>query len=301
MSLDQEPNILKIQIRGFDVMHTGPAKTKLTRTLANFIKGSPILLIACGGVTNPAGVGPDGAAGAQGQGYSLAGEWVGLYKAKQTDTSTVRETKAKLTIEPTGNLIGQFKLELPAYDSANVTAMYRDFAGKSLMIDITASNFSTLGLTGSKTDLPYELVGDALELGNERFTLKLARQGKTQEDTSNSTNNGSTSLAPSSDLVGRWTCQDSSRYAWKINMKSSTNFAVDILDTVGTQASVWMDGSATTTAQGSLYTATLRIDASDVTKYVGKTLILTQKEKDTATLTKPDERTPTLACVRTKA
>jgi hypothetical protein len=230
----------------------------------------------------------------------LAGEWLGLYKAKQTDTSGVRETKAKLTIEPTGNLIGQFKLELPAYDSANVTAMYRDFAGKSLMIDITASNFSTLGLTGSKTDLPYELVGDALELGNERFTLKLARQGKSPENTSNA-NSGATTPTSSNDLTGRWTCQDSSRYAWKVNVKSATTFAIDILDTAGSQASVWMDGTATTATQGTLSTATLRIDASDVTKYVGKTLILSQKEKDSATLAKPDERTPSLSCSRTNA
>lgn len=274
--------------------------SQLVRILGGLLQGAPLLLIGCGGVTTPTGVGPDGTNGGQAQGYSLAGEWLGLYKAKQTDTSGVRETKAKLTIEPTGNLIGQFKLELPAYDSANVTAMYRDFAGKSLMIDITASNFSTLGLTGSKTDLPYELVGDALELGNERFTLKLARQGKSPENTGNA-NSGATMPTSSSDLTGRWTCQDSSRYAWKVNMKSATTFAIDILDTAGSQASVWMDGTATTTSQGTLSTATLRIDASDVTKYVGKTLILSQKEKDSATLAKPDERTASLSCSRTNA
>lgn len=280
-------------------MQTGKAHKKHARMIVCFMRVAPILPLGCGGVTTPAGVGPNGEAPAQGQGYSLAGEWLGLYKAKQTDASTVRETKAKLTIEPTGSLIGQFKLELPAYDSANVSAMYRDFAGKSLMIDITASNFSTLGLTGSKTDLPYELVGDTLELGNERFTLKLARQGKTQEDSSSPAKNGGATPASSNDLVGRWTCQDSSRYAWRINMKSPTLFALDIVDTVGTQASVWMDGSATSATLGSLYSATLRIEASDVLKYVGKTLTLTQKEKDSASLTKPDERSPALACVRT--
>lgn len=286
-------------MRGFLVSLFSSNRSKLGFAVFHLFRGVPFLIVGCGGMTTPAGVGPDGSNGAQGQGYSLAGEWEGLYKSKQNDASSIKETKAKLTIEPTGNLIGQFKLELPAYDSANVTALYRDFAGKSLMIDITASNFSTLGLTGSKTDLPYELVGDALELGNERFTLKLARQGKAQESTGN-TNTGSSSPTNSSDLVGRWTCQDSTRYAWKINMKSPSSFAIDIIDTIGSQASVWMDGTASVASQGALSTATLKIEASDVTKYVGKNLFLTQKERDLATLTKPDERSSSLSCARTK-
>jgi hypothetical protein len=60
-----------------------------------------------------------------------------------------------------------------------------------------------------------------------------------------------------------------------------------------------MDGSAITTAQGTLSTATLRVDGSDVTKYLGKTLIFSQKEKDISTLTKPDETTASLSCTRT--
>lgn len=258
----------------------------------------PLLFAGCGAIGGQPGIGPDGARNDMGSTYSLAGAWEGLYKTKQIETTGVRETKAKVTLESTGDLVGIFKLELPAYEAANVTGSYRDFAGKSLMIDITSSNFSALGLTGSKTDLPYDLVGDALELSTDRFALKLTRLGKAPES---SPPQGSSATSPglSGDLLGRWTCQDSSRYVWKIHIKTSTHFAADVMDSAGAQASVWMDGAVTLTPGDSLMTGALRVEASDVPKYVGKILTITSKDKDMATLTHADERAGPLTCRRT--
>ena len=267
--------------------------------LGFLLYSSLLALTACGGITGQPGIGADGSGGGKGASYSLAGEWQGLYKAKQTETSGVRETNAKVTVEPTGDLIGNFKLELPSYQGANVSGTYRDFAGKSMIIDIASSNFSALGLTGSKTDLPYDLVGDALEFSNDRFALKLTRQGNQQtKDVPLTQTSGTGSQGASRDLLGRWTCQDGSRFVWKLNIKTSNTFAIDVLDSAGAQASMWMDGVATITPAANLYTANLRVEASDVPKYVGKTYVINQTDKDAATLVHNEERGGALTCSR---
>ena len=71
--------------------------------------------------------------------------------------------------------------EIPPGHDAYVEGSYRDFQGKSLMLKVKKSTVSTVGNDGTTTDLSYGLVGNDLELYNDRVLIRLQRPGSSTD------------------------------------------------------------------------------------------------------------------------
>ncbi len=197
-------------------------------------------LCACGAGEGAAGGGGPGSSGDAKEGGSwLTGDWKGNYKSKDKETDDVtalRETSAEATFKETETRTGEFTIKLPALDKVSVSGIYHDFQGKSLLLEIKQSNLSTIGSPNSSTDMDYDLVGDALELHNERITIRLVRgTGSGDEDVEDGED-------PNKDkVVDDWLCRDANAFSWKIEIKEAT-FALDVFDPTGSRESVWMRG-----------------------------------------------------------
>ncbi len=197
-------------------------------------------LCACGAGEGAVGGGGPGSSGDATEGGSwLTGDWKGNYKAKakETDDATaLRETSAEATFKETETRTGEFTIKLPALDKVAVSGIYHDFQGKSLLLDIKESNLSTIGSPNSSTDMDYDLVGDALELHNERITIRLVR------GTGPSDGGGKDGEDPNKDMVvDDWLCRDANEFSWKIEI-SEAAFSLDVFDPTGARESVWMKG-----------------------------------------------------------
>jgi len=169
----------------------------------------------------------------------LTGAWKGNYKNKAAEEgSSLRETGAQAVFKETEPRAGEFTLKLPALDKVQVTGTYHDFQGKSLLLEIKESNLSTVGSPNSTTEMSYDLVGDALELFNDRITIRLVR-GEAAKD-GDSADDGAKD--PNQDVViDDWLCKDGNGFNWKIKIEDST-FALDVFDPSGARESVSMKG-----------------------------------------------------------
>jgi hypothetical protein len=223
------------------------------------------VLCACGmgeGV-NGGGPGGGGSGDATEGGSWLGGDWKGTYKNKEIEEgSALRETTAVATFKETAARAGEFEIKLPLLENVAVKGTYHDFQSKSLLLEITESNLSTIGAPKSTTELAYDLVGDGLELHNDRITIRLVR-GET--DASGNQNGKD----PNQDMiVDDWLCRDANGFSWKFDIGES-RFAVDVFDPSGGRKSIWMKGDVKITRGQTDADAVLTVTSAEDTSYVG--------------------------------
>ena len=213
------------------------------------------------------GAGPDGGHGQPGSGGtgpgsgSFLGAWSGTFSSRGSDgTSGLRDTPAAIHFVAQDDRSGAFDLSLSQVKNAVVKGSYRNFADRSLLFDIKESNVSTIGATGSRTKLDFELVGDSLSLRNDRVELTLIRDGNpddsggsgsggsSENGTRNSeahTANGAAHSDPkaSDPYLGFWSCVDRAGNTWKLHLREHDSFTADIFAPAGDRSPLWIDGS----------------------------------------------------------
>jgi len=220
------------------------------------------------------GASGDGAAGqggdGDGQGTWLAGDWSGDYKSTQAAAgASLSETSVKATFKETGDHAGDFTFELPLLDKVYVKGTYNDFQGKSLLLNVKESTLSTIGTPGVPTDMNYELVGNSLELSNDRVSLRLLRTGDGSGSDQKSNTDDATADEP---LLGRWACTDKAGDSWQLYVKSITAFSIDIYPPGGSSSSLWLDGGVAIPVGQSDTDGVLTVTSSANSKYVGMEL-----------------------------
>lgn len=227
----------------------------------------------------------------------LTGDWTGNYKNKDAEEgSSLRETTAKATFKITedGKRVGDFVFDFPLLEDVKVSGTFRDFAGKSLMLTIKHSDISTIGNSGSTTDMSYDLVGDSLELYNERVRLRLVREGEATDDGGDEGDDGEQKA--SNPLFYRWTCNDARGYVWEVNVKDASKFTIDVFEDNG--ASLWMDGSVALQAEGAAFNAALTVTSAQIAKYEGMELQARLTGAYSMELKRLGQNGETMGCVR---
>lgn len=215
-----------------------------------------------------------GVTGAEGNGPSsgdaksswLTGGWKGNYKNKEAEEgTTLRETTAEATFTETEALTGEFEIKLPALDNVSVKGIYHDFQGKSLLLEIKESSLSTIGSPNSSTDMDYDLVGDALELHNDRITIRLVRTAEEAAD-----DEADDEAGKKKDVaIDDWLCRDGQGFNWKIDLKE-TSFALDVFDPDGARESLAMKGDVKITRGSTDADVVLTVtSSSEKDKYKG--------------------------------
>jgi hypothetical protein len=214
---------------------------------------------ACGTGTSPESI-SGGEPG--GSNTGILGAWEGIYISKTVNNSQ-QEAPINVVFDGSSEESGRFSMRLIQTDSANVKGTFRNFAGKSLILSLQESSVSTLGLTGSTTDLPYDLTGNSLQLANDRVTIKLSRSGQNQQ---NPTNKSPADTSPVG-LYGRWKCKDDLGKVWSSNIRPEDKFSIDVSNPNSGQSYLWLDGRVEKGAQGT--PDLLVVERSSQPKYKG--------------------------------
>lgn len=181
-----------------------------------------------------------------------------------------------MNFEGTSEEEGRFLMRLIQTENANVKGTFRNFAGKSLILAIQESTVSTLGLTGSTTDLPYDLTGNSLQISNDRVTLKLMRSGQNQVGPSGS----KAPVEGPVGIYGRWKCKDNLGKIWSSNIRPEDKFSIDVSDPSNGQSYLWLDGRVEKGSQG--VPDLLIVERSSQSKYKG--LVLKTEKSDESNL-----------------
>lgn len=175
----------------------------------------------------------------------IIGLWDGILITKSAigtienpKPSGIQEVPVTMKIEGKSDKEGAFAIILKNVENAIVKGSFRNFAGKSLILSITDSNVSYLGLNGSNTDLPYELTGNSLLFSNEKMTLKLTKI--VEKDKEKETPGEANSAAVG--VFSRWKCQDSNNKVWVLNIKPDKTFNLDIASEKTSRKFLWLDG-----------------------------------------------------------
>ncbi len=213
----------------------------------------------CGTGTTPEAI-SGGEAG--GSNTGILGTWEGIYISK-TVGNNQQEAPINVVFEGSSEEAGRFSMRLTQTENANVKGTFRNFAGKSLILSLQESSVSTLGLTGSTTDLPYDLTGNSLQLANERVTIKLARAGQNQQNPTNKPAAEPTSVG----VYGRWKCKDDLGKVWSSNIRPEDKFSIDVSNPSGGQSYLWLDGRLEKGVQGT--PDLLVVERSSQAKYKG--------------------------------
>ncbi len=193
---------------------------------------------------------------------SLGGSWGGIYKSKVTDgSSELRQSQATLLLEEASPQGGKLTLKLTDFNGVGVTANYKVFDNKTLLLEILESNFSPMGLSGKSAVLNYELLGNSLSLSNDTLSILLVRE----EDSKPKTPDGS---EPQESYLGRWQCRDQANSLWIFNLRTKEQFFLEIYPQGGNQRGIWMSG----TMSEALPDYALKITKSDIAKYQGMEL-----------------------------
>jgi hypothetical protein len=217
-----------------------------------------LVSFGCGGdATSPGAVG-GGETGPASAG--ILGIWEGLYISKTLGLNQ-QESTAVVTFEGETESQGRFTINLAQIENASVKGVFKNFAGKSLILNVEESSVSTLGLTGATTDLPYELTGHSLQLGNDRVTLKLTRKGDGPKGP------GKNPAEKPTGLYGRWKCNDALAKIWSVNIRSENRFSIDVTEPNNGQSYLWLDGRVAKAAQGE--NSLLIVEKSSNPKYKG--------------------------------
>jgi hypothetical protein len=262
--------------------------------------------VACKGAGNQVG---GGAPGTQGNGDAagdagdwLHGEWTGNYVNKEADAgSTLKETTAHAVFVVDEDSVdsGTFEFTLPMLDDVHVSGTFRDFARKSLMLKINESNLSAVGLSGASTSLDYDMVGDALELSNDRVVFRLLRGGD-GDDGDDDDDEDDGDGVPS--LLGAWSCDDAHGHTWRVNMRSAEAFSIDVYDSGSTSAGIRMDGGVVAAAGDTLEAGALEVTWCNVADYVGMKLSAERRGNDELRLARlaadSSEETEVMFCAR---
>jgi hypothetical protein len=169
-----------------------------------------------------------------------------------------------------------------------VVASYRIFDNRTLLLDITESNLSAIGLSGKSAILNYELIGDSLSISNESLTLMLVRIESSNQpsDTTDKTSSDS--------MLGRWQCRDQAGSLWIVNIRSEELFFIEIYAQSGTQRGIWMTGDLT----GNQEALKFKVTKSDVSKYQGMELYGTVSRDGSTLDLKRKDTSETLICLR---
>lgn len=201
----------------------------------------------------------------------LFGEWTGTYAKKTSDDAAARSpttVKAVFKAVRESELAGDFEFAFPLLDGVKVKGTFVDFARRKLHFTIEESNFSSLGLAGSVTPLNYDLVGNSLEISDERILIELTRDG------ARGTDGGKTQdPAAQGPLGGRWVCTDQAGRRWAFQVRSATQFFLDV--TEAGAAALQLDGQVdllTATTEAKAYDAVLTVTGGNSTKYKGLVL-----------------------------
>lgn len=225
-------------------------------------------LAACDSGTGVNGGPAEGGGPASGDARSswLTGGWKGNYKNKEAEEgTTLRETTAEATFKETEALTGEFEIKLPALENVSVKGTYHDFQGKSLLLEIVESSLSTIGSPNSSTDMDYQLVGDALELHNDRITIRLVRSADEQASEEDEAAAGKKKDV----AIDDWLCRDGQGFNWKIDLRE-TFFALDVFDPNGARQSLAMKGEVKITRGSTDADVVLTVtSSSEKDKYKG--------------------------------
>lgn len=239
------------------------------------VLATSLSIVACDGSGVTEGVGEgDGAGGEEGDTAWITGEWAGNVRGKENgqDGANLVETTVEAKFTSDQAKTGSFEFLMPQLDKVVVKGTFADFAGKSLLLTIKESNFSTLGMPGNTTDLDYALVGDALELSNARIVLKLIRKS----DGSGAGDGGEDGDTTPSAFVDDWSCGDQAGRTWKLNLGSENTFAIKVYDVPSPV--LMMTGEYTIENE----TVVMNVANSSQTNYVGQ--LLTAKLEGEGTL-----------------
>lgn len=204
----------------------------------------------------------------------MTGSWSGNMVNKTVDAgSALHETVANASFAFTSDTEGSFSITLPKSEGAKAEGTFVDFAGKSLHLAVTNSNITAIGTTGNPTSINYNLVGNDLELYNDRVSFQLIKSN--DQNSNQPTDSGNHDEQAETQLVGFWNCHDGSGYIWDFNVKSITSFSANITAHAGA-AGLWIDGSLTTAVDSNkTVTGTGRVTSSNDNANVGMRLKMT--------------------------
>jgi hypothetical protein len=204
--------------------------------------------------------------------FGLIGTWEGILINKagsaqenSPTTSKAQEVSVLVKFEGKTDQEGKFLFNLKDSENALVKGNFKNFAGKSLILSILESNVSALGLTGSNTDFPYELIGNNLLLTNDRMTLKLTRANLNPNKESSPEGQ-----SPEKSYFARWKCQDVSDRVWLLNIKDDRKFTLDITNAKSSKKFLWLDGRVEGEEEMKFL---LVVERSQIEKYLGMILI----------------------------
>lgn len=200
-----------------------------------------ISLIACSVIDSGNGGDPNG----DGPGTfsaQMTGNWNGYMRNKTVEAgSALSGNEVVAEFKFTSETKGTFKIKIPNLENAEAEGTFTDFAGKSLHLKLVKSGISTLGATGSTTSVNYSLIGDTLELSNDRISLELTKSG---ESTGSSNDNGTQPTVNDEDIaIGLWNCSDKFAAVWKFNIKTASTFSIDVFSGSGNASSIWLEGA----------------------------------------------------------
>lgn len=234
-------------------------------------------LVACKGAGptgGDSGGGPGGTPGLTDATSSLGGSWAGSYVSKGDDAALNSNNGIPATalFAATDASTGTFQISLTQVKNAVASGSYRDFGGKSVLLEIQQSTISALGMPGSRPLLDYELMGDRLFMhtNSKNVELALYRANQPPPAAPASPGTGSADAAKNLDpLVNSWSCSDQHGLSWKINLRANATFVIDIVDPSVSRPPLWLDGSYELTRGKGDADAVLTVTSSNVDKYRG--------------------------------
>jgi hypothetical protein len=209
----------------------------------------------------------------------LTGDWSGhMINKTVTEGSSLRESTVNAEFKFKNDTEGTFLFTLPSLEKATAKGTFADFAGKSLHLTIDKSSISIVGASSSSASVNYTIIGNSMELSNDRISLQLIKGKKNPPTNSgDDSSEGGTNNKPADNLVGSWECKDSNGKNWSIVTKSRTEFFAEVYGNSSAPA-VWLGGGmtiATTEEHG--IRATASVINSNNTSYVGMRFYFTFK------------------------
>jgi len=172
---------------------------------------------------NPFDAGTDGSVD-----YSagLTGTWEGPYSDIDTEGElSLQDSPAKASFSKLeGSSDPAFEIVLDTAE-VKVAGTYVQVNSEFLLLKITESNLSSIGLPGSTVKISFKLMGKALELSNTNFTMLVLRTSTPKPDPKD---DDAADEDQSKNPDGSWLCFDKNNNKWDLEIAEAT-FTADII------------------------------------------------------------------------
>jgi hypothetical protein len=207
----------------------------------------------------------------------LTGDWSGhMINKTVTEGSNLRESTINAEFKFKNDTEGTFLFTIPTLEKATANGTFADFAGKSLHLTINKSSISIVGASSSSSSVNYTIIGNSMELSNDRISLQLIK-GKKAPTTNPNDDDSDNNNQPADDLIGSWECKDSNSKTWSIVTKSHTEFFAEVYGNSSAPA-VWLGGGMTiATTEETGTRASAAVINSNNADYVGMHFYFTFK------------------------